>query len=725
MHKRNLPIAIIVIFLMTGVGNVEPIPSHKAGTPLLENRPFIAQDESGQYNVSSYYDFALATGGILASKLVVGVDGTVFHYGYPEWDLMGWAPALADYYWAIAGMARIFEITGNNTLSVFISRVANHMVTAFRDTIYPGYFVNTFHPVEAIAQSKRPGIQAYAYLALSIAESVNSSLDFTNEKQDAIRCLTDVLYDDVYGGLRFMAYRNGSVSNDVLDVYPNDGKRLDHLALGATALYEEGLLVGNSTMIAMANSSLSFMIEHMALYNNTEFQGFMIATDRIGLEPHVAILERPGRSVITDLNAMAIQALLKGYEVTGNMTYLEWAEDTHKAMLTNHWDRNNGGWYAESLDGELWAPIDFEDTERYKYSEIQFQMVVAEEMLYEVTGELFYIRLVIDTLDIVLANLWDKMNGGFVANGDEDSSVLTDDWKNHYTGVQSLGVLALERVWSYGLPIVSYVRVGPSNPRPQDSVSFLATALDSDGIDTVLVNYTLELGGVENSTMLELSPHPEVGGVYNKTISPLPDGSRVNFVVIANDTLGNVFIAGNYFFAVRADIWGPVILLRAVYPTDGVRAGDTVVIEFGTYEFPTHSSIISFQMFWKVNDGVYEPENMTLVDVDEQYLVWVANLGSAFKAGDVISFYCLAEDETGNLGQSGFFRLTILGPSILVDPWTAWQVIATIGLVAAPGVGYGVTRIRRQRAHATQRELKKEARKRARKKKPRRSRRSN
>jgi uncharacterized membrane-anchored protein YhcB (DUF1043 family) len=66
--------------------------------------------------------------------------------------------------------------------------------------------------------------------------------------------------------------------------------------------------------------------------------------------------------------------------------------------------------------------------------------------------------------------------------------------------------------------------------------------------------------------------------------------------------------------------------------------------------------------------------------------------------------------------------LTILGPPIFVTPWSQWQTAAAIGLVVAPGVGYGITRIRRERSLSTQRELKKEARKRSTKKKPRRRR---
>ena len=134
----------------------------------------------------------------------------------------------------------------------------------FLDDEYPGYGVNLFAPEES-RSTKRAGIQAYAWYALSIAEKVNSSLDFTSEKQSAIDCITDFLYDDLYGGLYFFTLRNGSldVPAYMFEVYPNDGKRLDHLSLGAMALFDAGIETGNSTLIAMGNSSLDFMLQHM------------------------------------------------------------------------------------------------------------------------------------------------------------------------------------------------------------------------------------------------------------------------------------------------------------------------------------------------------------------------------------------------------------------------------------------------------------------------------
>ncbi|MFX1369844.1 MAG: hypothetical protein ACFFAY_14710, partial [Promethearchaeota archaeon] len=216
--------------------------------------------------------------------------------------------------------------------------------------------------------------------------------------------------------------------------------------------------------------------------------------------------------------------------------------------------------------------------------------------------------------------------------------------------------------------------------------------------------------------------HPGILGAFNTTIDPLPDGSRINFYIYANDTLGRTFAAGNYNFDVKLDIYEPVILLKTTYPSDEVIAGDEVFIEFKIFEFPIHSAIISCQLFWRLNDGDYAPKNMTWYDIDGQYMLWLVDLGS-FSVGDVISFYCIAVDESLNVGQSAFYRLTIIS-GIQLTPFATWQTLAAVGLVAAPGIGYGLTRIHRGRSMTAQRELKKEARKRSTRKRPRRSRRN-
>jgi hypothetical protein len=373
------------------------------------------------------------------------------------------------------------------------------------------------------------------------------------------------------------------------------------------------------------------------------------------------------------------------------------------------------------LDGSPYDPLNDEDVKYYKYSEIQFHMVLAQEALYEVLDDNMYVRLSTDVLDIVLSKLWDESDGGFVRNGNQDGEVLAAEWGVHYTVVQGQAVVALERLWGYGLPVISFVRVSPTNPRPQDEISVAAVVLDNDGIDRVIVNMTIE-GPAETSIRnVELGANPSLRGLYNNTIGMLANGTRVNFFVFANDTTGRAFIEGSFYFIVREDVFSPVVWLSRVYPLTGPRVGDDVVIEIETYEFPIHSHLVSCQLFWKAGAGSYKPVNMTAVGTDSDYVVWQTNLGQ-FQGGDVVSYYCLAVDETGNMGESPFYRLTILGPLIYVTPMVTWQVLAAIGLVAAPGIGYAYSYTRKRRVMKVQRERKKAQRIRSRRHRPRRDR---
>ncbi|MHA1908396.1 MAG: hypothetical protein ACW98Y_13940 [Candidatus Thorarchaeota archaeon] len=721
--KRNNTIITIIICSMV-LGGIFPVLGEPIETTsyILETTtmpPIQLAQETEEFNISSYLDFSDATLEIMLKELFNSTDGTVFKSGDHQWEVFQISPSLTDYYWAIAALGRMYEasvINGapNATISLLITKITNNMVHLFLDPDYPGYGINTFSDFE-VRTTKRAGVQSYAYQALRIAEAVNSSLDYGVEKQSAVSCIAEMLYDNTYGGLHFFTMRNGSltVPSYIYEVYPNDGKRLDHIALGAMTLYEAGIEQNNSTLIAMANSSMSYMLTHMKQSFQGDYFGFKLAVNRTGYDiTDVGTFDRPGTVVISDLNAIAIRALITAYNTTGNSTFLTEADELVDALMLYNWDTEFGGWYAETLLGLPFDPLDDEDVKYYKYSEIQFQMIISFEQLYELTNNLFYIRTTIDVLELLLRHLWDIEDGGFIQNGNGEWTSFTPDWQWHHTAVQGLGILALERIWSYGLPIISNVRINPVSPRPNDSVLVSATALDNDGIDTVYVTYTSDIGENRTEGEIDLLPNPEVGGVFNNTFGYLNDSASVNFYVIANDTLGNEFVVGIYHFLVRADIYEPIIALRQIYP-DQINAGDICRIEIGTYEFPLHSATLYCTIWWKLNDGFYNPVNMTLTGADENDLVWQVDLGP-FAGGDRISFYCIAEDETGNSGTSPFYRLTIISETQYVSPIDMWQFIALVGLISAPGAGVAYVWTRKRHAREQQRILKKEARKRGR-----------
>ncbi|MFW9870824.1 MAG: hypothetical protein ACFFEL_14440, partial [Candidatus Thorarchaeota archaeon] len=668
----------------------------------------------------SYIDYVEATADLLIAKHMNLASGEVFHSVTHDLSAYIATTALSSYYWAISALSTAYSISNNETFKIAMSRAATEMVNSLMDPVYPGFYVNYFSGVE-IRETKRPGVQAYAYWALEIAESTNTSLDFTTEKESALRCLTDMLYDPIYGGFHFYTMRNGSLNVPTYfdEIYPNDGKRLDHLVLGANVLYDAGLSTGNTTLLSIADSAISFMLSHMKYYYDMEFRGLKLAVTRSGSTVSVPQGDRVAHSVVTDLNAMAIRALVKGYVATGNTTYLAVANEVFETLFSNNWDEDFGGWYAEVVDGQPYDPLDDEDVKFYKYSEIQMQMTLALEDLYDITDSIYPIRMVIDTFELILGKLWDFTSEGFVSNGNQEWVVLSDEWRMHYTTVQGLAIISLERAWAYGLPIVTQVRISPTDPRPQDIIYFAATVLDDDGVDYVYVNYTASLEDNDTLGILPLMPNPQVGGRFNNSLSYFEDGTQVNFDVVANDTTGRTFVAGSYYFIVRTDIFPPTAELHAIYPAGPIRIGDEIIIDMETFEFPIHSHTNSCELWWRLNAGVYTAVNMTPIGVENDRIIWRYVLGQ-FNEGDQISFFSLVMDESGNVGESRYYSLTILGPEFNITPFTVFQVVATVGLVAAPGVGYAYARMRRRDRGETQRAGKKAARKRARSRGPRR-----
>ena len=708
----TITFAIVMLNALSVGANITVSGEYRLDINETTRETILSQDS--EYNISSYMDYIEATSSLMIAMHMNFTTGVVFHS--VTQDLTAYSPntSLSSYYWMIVALSNMYSMSNNETFKIAMSRAANKMVSLFMDPTYPGYYVNEYADQE-IRETKRPGVQAYAYWALDIAESTNVSLDFTIEKESALRCLTDMLYDTVNGGFHFYTMRNGSlnVPSSFSEVYPNDGKRLDHLALAATVLYDAGVSLGNITLVNMADSAMSFMISYMKYYHEMKFIGLKLAVTRIGGAVVVSPGDRVAHSIVTDINAMAIRALLKGYGTTGNMTYLDMANQVFEALFANNWDGGDGGWFTETVDGEPYDPLEDEDVKYYKYSEIQFQMILALEDLYEVTDSIYPVRIVVDTLELTLEHLWDIADEGFVSNSNQIWEVFNAEWEIHYTSVQAQGVVGMSRIWNYGLPIVSRVRISPTNPRPQDSVYFSVQAIDTDGIDSVYVNYTLSEGGNETTGALPLPAHPNIGGLYNSTMGALEDGTSVNFEVVANDTTGRMFVAGLYHFIVRTDTFAPDVELHAIYPTGQVRAGDNVVIDFESYEFPVQSHTNSCVMLWRMFDSAYNQENMTPMQAIDDKIIWRLVLGK-FEGGDEISFFCQVMDEAGNVGESRLYTRSILNPVITISPIVTYQVVAVVGLLAAPGVGYIYAKRKKGRYREAQREGKKNAQRRAR-----------
>ena len=271
MKSKFICLTIVMLVVLSAQpfgANITNTREYKLETVRQTDTTVLSQQE--EFNVSSYHDFAEVSMDILVSKLFNMSTGEVFHASDADWELYQLLSSVANYYWAISALARAYETTSNETFSIALSKASLTMVDKFLDPVYPGFYVNDYSPPE-VASTKRAGVQAYAYWALEIAEGVNASLDYTTEKQSAISCLTDLVYDEVYGGFYFYVMRNGSttVPDHFFEVYPNTAKRLDHLVFGATALYNAWEDTGNSTLIDIAEHALNFLIVDGLQWNET------------------------------------------------------------------------------------------------------------------------------------------------------------------------------------------------------------------------------------------------------------------------------------------------------------------------------------------------------------------------------------------------------------------------------------------------------------------------
>ncbi len=114
--------------------------------------------------------------------------------------------------------------------------------------------------------------------------------------------------------------------------------------------------------------------------------------------------------------SMGLSLLLRHWHRTGNSNALETVEITLKKMAYGGmYDQLGGGFHRYSVD-ERWLVPHFE---KMLYDNALLSVTYLEA--YQATGKAFYRRIAAETLDYVLAEMYDAESGGFYSTQDADS----------------------------------------------------------------------------------------------------------------------------------------------------------------------------------------------------------------------------------------------------------------------------------------------------------------
>jgi hypothetical protein len=354
-------------------------------------------------------------------------------------------------------------------------------------------------------------------------------------------------------------------------------------------------------------------------------------------------------SVDIFINSLVLQFLAHLYNVTEDLAYYNEFFALLNDVLLNFWDDSKGGFYA------TYSYLDSEVRDDKKYTERLFYAIRAIDEAYKLTADSLYYNLILDVCEFLNNKLYDNSHTGYYQLVNNDGSQGGNPlWNDKYTVTQSLAIYSLANLWLYSKPGVLNALWSPANPRPQDEVTILVAAFDSDGLSNVLFNYSINDNPYQ---IVEMVPHSLVGNMFNTTLDAHSDGTTVRFNIIVNDTFGNKAIRELYSFTWQSDIWPPRILEIGFNPGISIPVHTEFSITVSAQDVPTQGDVDYVHIFYSL-EGKPE-ESLTLEKIDLH--LWKVTFPDGIPIPGSYVYYFEAIDSRRNFGYSIDHYFFILG----------------------------------------------------------------
>ncbi|MGQ4834358.1 MAG: right-handed parallel beta-helix repeat-containing protein [Candidatus Asgardarchaeia archaeon] len=103
----------------------------------------------------------------------------------------------------------------------------------------------------------------------------------------------------------------------------------------------------------------------------------------------------------------------------------------------------------------------------------------------------------------------------------------------------------------YDSPAIHDVFWIPEQPSENEPVTVYANISDPSGVDTVILYYYIDGKSLEHAVIMEYS---QSDGYYVAEIPGYPAGTKVDFIIFANDTLGNEGYSATYSYTVNSNV---------------------------------------------------------------------------------------------------------------------------------------------------------------------------
>ncbi len=620
----------------------------------------ISQDEPEAY-FPNFLFYSIEVGNAMIDHLYDNVSGGFYTSKDELWQesSLNEEKKTYDNAQAILALLKLAEAVINDTEREYAleiaEKTANNMISELYDTIFEGFLTS-----QAV-RYKRPGIEGKAIQALiSLAEETGNETyrDYavsTFNFQDSHGWnSTDGYYYYILSHSGFIPVVNPSPQ----DPYVPEAPRADHNAIFGDALLDLYEYESNVTYLLRAKQIYDFF--------NTTCRNTTNGLFYTGLNSTYGVVDPYSADIF--INSLMLEFLSHLYNVTENQAYYDDFLLLLNTVLLNFWDQKYGGFYATfSYNGP-----EFIDPK--KYTERQFYAIRALDEAYELTGNNLFYNLILDIIEFLNDKLYDNKHGGYYQLANEDGTAGFESfWKDKFTVTQSLAVFTLSNLWLYSKPGVLNALWSPSAPRPNDPVTVIIAAFDSDGVSNVLFNYSINDDPYQ---LIEMVPSSRVGNMYNTSLDAHVDGTRVNFNVIVNDSLGNQVIRGNYFFVWQIDEWPPQVVEIGFFPSLEIPVHKEFSITVSAQDIPSQGAVKYVSIYYHRSGDT--KKSLSLVQIDTH--IWRVTFPDGLPRPGTYSYYFESIDYELNIGSSHISFFYILGH----QESTPFELV--IGLVVVVGI---------------------------------------
>ncbi|MFX1511440.1 MAG: AGE family epimerase/isomerase [Promethearchaeota archaeon] len=542
------------------------------------------------------------------------------------------------------------------------TETANYMIQNLWDNESGGFYMN-----DQGSRYKLPGIQGQAVMALIDLFKVTGNQTFLEIASECLNFMNSNGWDSANGGYYYILSHIGDIAttNPFENIpYEPDSKRVDHNVLMGKALLEYHKVSSDSLLLSKAIDVYQF-INSTSRNSTTSLFYTGVDINNETVEPSYADIF---------IQSQVLDFLAQLYEVTGNSTYYDDFFTLIKNVIYYFWDDQFGAFFATySYEG-------IEANDKRKFTERQFYAIRALDEAYKLSNNSAYYNLILNVFEVTNEMLYDNIHEGYyqiaTQEGQSINPSIDPSWRYKYTVSQALAIFELANIWLYSKPGVLNALWSPTQPRPQDNVKISVAAFDSDGINNVILNYSLNN---EPYKQIEMDPDPNVGNMYYTIFTSQLNGTKMNFNINVNDTFGNIAVRGSYFFLWQQDVWSPHVEQLAIEPAYEVNVHTKVSMTVFAQDIPSQGSIADVYIYYHEQGKTEQVREL----ISTSGTIWTIEFPDGFGEPHNFVYYFVAIDDQENVGYSAIYSLIIYGEKV-VFPLTSVILVLFVVVILVP-----------------------------------------